>query len=518
MSCGLNFLNLTMLQGLPIFSAQEIKAIDAFTIQSEPISSIELMERAASKCSQWIIKEYDLKYIFKICCGLGNNGGDGMAIARQLLEQGYKVEVFIVNYSGSYSKDFLINKKRLEDSFPKFVMEVNDEKQLPHFHSTDIVIDALFGIGLSKPLFGLAAECVNHINKSGAEVIAIDVPSGLFVDKHTDKTLYITKATHTLTFQNPKLGFMFAENNSYVGKGHVLDIDLRWPKSIYDSCGTFYVTEQVIKQLIKPRPKFSHKGSFGHSLLVVGSQGKMGAAIMSAHALLRSGAGLLTVCVPQCGYDIMQTSVPEAMALVKGNDHLEFNELDVTTYSAIGLGPGIGTEENTQQCVKVILESAKTPLVIDADALNVISLHKEWLALISENSILTPHPKEFERLTKQVTNDFERHALQMEFSKQYKVYVVLKGAHTCMTSPDGTSYFNSTGNSGLAKGGSGDVLTGLITGLLAQGYSSFEASLIGVYVHGLAGDITKEEKGEVAMIPTDVVENIPSAFMKLVSN
>lgn len=507
-----------MQQGLPIFSAQEIKAIDAFTIQSEPISSIDLMERAALKCTQWIIKHYELKHIFKICCGLGNNGGDGLAIARQLLEQGYKVEVFIINYSGSYSKDFLINKQRLEDLFPQFIMEVNEVKQLPHFNATDIVIDALFGIGLSKPLFGLAADCVSHINKSGAEVIAIDVPSGLFVDKHTDKTLHVIKATYTLTFQNPKLGFMFAENNQYVGKGHVLDIDLRWPKSIYDCCQTFYLTEQAIKQFIIPRQKFSHKGSFGHSLLIVGSQGKMGAAIMSAHALLRSGAGLLTVCIPQCGYDIMQTSVPEAMALVKGNDHLEFTELDITHYSAIGLGPGIGTEQETQKSIKTILESAKKPLVIDADALNSISLNKEWLTLIPENSILTPHPKEFERLTKVVTNDFERHELQIAFSKQNKVFVVLKGAHTCITTSDGKSYFNSTGNSGLAKGGSGDVLTGLITGLLAQGYTSFEASVIGVYVHGLAGDITKDEKGEVAMVPTDVIEKLPNAFKQLTND
>jgi NAD(P)H-hydrate epimerase len=308
---------------------------------------------------------------------------------------------------------------------------------------------------------------------------------------------------------------MFAENNTYVGNGHVLDIDLKWTEEIQTNCHGFYVTENFIKQLIKPRQKFSHKGTFGHSLLVVGSYGKMGAAIMSAHSLLRSGAGLLTVCVPQCGYDIMQTSVPEAMALVNGNEFIQFNELDISAYSAIGIGPGIGTETDTQQSVKAVLQSSKKPLVIDADALNSISLNKEWLKFIPSNSILTPHPKEFERLTKSVANDFERHQLQIEFSKQHKVYVVLKGAHTCITTPDGKSHFNSTGNSGLAKGGSGDVLTGLITGLLAQGYSSFEASVIGVYVHGLAGDITKEEKGEVAMIPTDVIENIPFAFKHL---
>jgi hydroxyethylthiazole kinase-like uncharacterized protein yjeF len=236
---------------------------------------------------------------------------------------------------------------------------------------------------------------------------------------------------------------------------------------------------------------------------------------LASHSLLRSGAGLLTVCAPHCGYEIMQTAVPEAMVLVKGNEYIQLTELDINAYSAIGIGPGIGTEDDTQQSVKLILEQSKKPLVIDADALNTLSLNKEWLNLIPENSILTPHPKEFERLTKPVINDFERHHLQLEFSQQNNVFVVLKGAHTSITTPDGKSYFNSTGNSGLAKGGSGDVLTGLITGLLAQGYTPFEASVLGVYVHGLAGDITKQEKGELAMIPSDVINNLSHAFMYL---
>lgn len=504
-----------MHQALPIFSANQIKAIDAFTIQFEPISSIDLMEHAALKCSQWIMKHYDVKNIFKVCCGLGNNGGDGLAIARQLLENGYKVEVFIINYSDKHSDDFLINRKRLEQLFPKFLMDVHDAKHLPNIDASDIVIDALFGIGLSKPLDGLVAECVRVINTSHAKVISIDVPSGLFIDKHSDSTYSIIKAHETLTFQFPKLAFLFSENAAYVGNGYILDIGLKISDDIEKKSESFYLTEIFIKQLIHPRQKFSHKGTFGHSLLIVGSFGKMGAAIMSAHSLLRSGAGLLTVCVPQCGYEIMQTSVPEAMVLVKGTDYLKFEELDLKAYSTVGIGPGIGTEQDTQQSVKLILEQSEKPLVIDADALNAISLNKEWLNLIPLNSILTPHPKEFEGLTKTVINDFERHQLQIEFSKQYKVYVVLKGAHTCITTPEGKSYFNSTGNSGLAKGGSGDVLTGLITGLLAQGYTSFEASVIGVYVHGLAGDITKQEKGDIAMIPTDVISNLPKAFMSL---
>ena len=357
---------------------------------------------------------------------------------------------------------------------------------------------------------------MKEINESNAKVISIDVPSGLFVDKHSEASSFIIKAFDTLTFQFPKLAFLSSENAMYFGNGHILDIGLKISEDIQKQTEAFYLTENFIKHLIKPRQKFSHKGTFGHSLLLVGSFGKMGAAIMSAHSLLRSGAGLLTVCVPKCGYEIMQTALPEAMVLVQGNDFLKIEKLDLKIYSSVGIGPGIGTEEDTQQSVKYVLSQSKKPLVIDADALNGISLHKEWLKLIPINSILTPHPKEFERLTKSINNDFEQHQLQIEFSKQYQVYVVLKGAHTCITTPEGKIYFNSTGNSGLAKGGSGDVLTGLITGLLAQGYSSFESSLIGVYVHGLAGDITKKEKGEIAMIPTDVIEKIYAAFKQII--
>lgn len=504
-----------MSQALPIFSADQIKAIDTFTVQTEPISSIDLMERASLKCSQWIIKNYSIKYNFKIFCGLGNNGGDGLAIARQLLTQGYNMEIFIIHYTDKYSDDFLINKKRLEQLFSQFVNEVHDVKHLPKLNSSDIVIDALFGIGLSKPLDGLVAECVKAINDSHAKVISIDVPSGLFIDKHSETNSSIIIANDTLTFQYPKLAFLLPENALYVGNGHILDIGLKLNEDIRKQSESFYLTENFVKHLMKPREKFSHKGTFGHSLLVVGSFGKMGAAILASHSLLRSGAGLLTVCVPKCGYEIMQIAVPEAMVLAKGEDYLKFEELDLKPYSAIGIGPGIGTELDTQQSVKIILQQSLKSLVIDADALNAISLNKEWLKLIPEDSILTPHPKEFERLTKAVTNDFERHQLQLEFSKQYKVFIILKGAHTCITTPDSKCYFNSTGNSGLAKGGSGDVLTGLITGLLGQGYSSLDACVIGVYVHGLAGDITRQEKGEIAMIPSDVISNLPKAFMSL---
>ncbi len=503
---------------IPIFSAQTIKAIDAHTILNEPITSINLMERAALKCTNWIIKNYTSINAFKVFCGLGNNGGDGLAIARQLINKGCKVDVYIIYYSDKSSHDFLINKASLEALNPNCIHEIRSIENLPKLNSNDTVIDAIFGIGLTKPLVGLSADIVSIINKSQAEVISIDVPSGLFADIHSNHTDSIIKAHDTLTFQFSKLSFLFAENAEYIGNGHILDIGLIIPNELLDKCDTFYLTKSAITKILKPRQKFSHKGTFGHSLLIAGSYGKMGAAILASTSLLRSGAGLLTVCLPHCGYEIMQTSVPEAMTIVKGNDYLQLSELDLRPYSAIGIGPGIGTEEYTQEAVKLILEQSKKPLVIDADALNAMSQNKKWLNLIPENSILTPHPKEFERLTKPVTTDFERHQLQLDFSKTHHLFIILKGAHTCITTPDGKSYFNSTGNSGLAKGGSGDVLTGLLTGLLAQGYTSFETSLLGVFIHGLAGDITKEEKGEIAMIPSDIISNLPKAFLQLTTD
>lgn len=507
-----------MYNSMPIFTAQEIKAIDAHTILHEPITSIDLMEKAAIKCTDWIIKNYVSTQSFKVFCGLGNNGGDGLAIARLLIHNGFTVDVYIINYSKQSSPDFLNNKNQLEALQHKCIYEINSHENIPNLHSTDVIIDAIFGIGLTRPILDLPAAVVNAVNASLAKVISIDVPSGLFADTKSKSSFSIIKANETLTFQFPKLSFLFSENSPYIGNGHILDIELIIPNELLNRCDKFYLIKNAVSKLLKPRQKFSHKGTFGHSLLIAGSFGKMGAAILASKSLLRSGAGLLTLCIPKCGYEIIQTAVPEAMINVNGIDFLQLNELDLQPYSAIGIGPGIGKELDTQNAIQFILENSTKPLVIDADALNVISLNKDWLSLIPENSILTPHPKEFERLTKSVNCDFERHDLQLEFSKKNKLIVILKGAHTCITTPNSKSYFNSSGNSGLAKGGSGDVLTGIITGLLGQGYTPIESSILGVFIHGLAGDITKQEKGEIAMIPSDVIANLPSAFKQLVED
>ena len=491
---------------MKILSASQIRSADAYTIQHEPVSSINLMERAAAACVEWISKNAEKNYSFKIFCGPGNNGGDGLAIARMLLNAGFETKVFIVRESDKYSADFLENEKRLSNYHPLAIQNIKSEKDFPVIGYDDCVIDALFGTGLSKPLTGIFSKLIESINSSDAEIISIDLPSGLYADQHSDGVAII-HANHTLSFQLPKLAFMFAENEKYVGDFHLLEIGLDREFIAEIPAANNYLSKYFLQTLLKPRKKFSHKGNYGHALLVAGSKGKMGAALLAAKGCLRTGVGLLTMHVPETGIDIMQISCPEAMVAI--------GEMDFNKYAAIGIGPGIGIEAGAKEILKKYFHFAKAPMVLDADALNIISEERELLKLIPANSILTPHPKEFERLAGKTENDFERHELQLFFSKNHKVYVVLKGAHTCITTPDGISYFNSTGNPGMAKCGSGDVLTGIITSLLAQGYSSLESALLGVYLHGLAGDIAADKKGMDGMITRDVVNGVGEAWKNL---
>jgi len=498
-----------------VFSADQIRAADHYTIEHEPIVSTALMERAASACVNWIRSKSFRSKVIRVFCGLGNNGGDGLAISRMLLDIGYSVEVYIVRYSEECSEDFLANELALKELAIYEIANIYTEEKIPHIPEEDVVVDALFGSGLSRPIEGLVAQVIEQINLSKATVISIDIATGLFADQHTNPTTAIVKPTYTLSFQFPKQAFFFAENERFVGEFSVLDIGLHKDYVEKEPAKNYFLNDDFIKNLIKSRKKFSHKGTYGHALFIAGSFGKMGAAVLSAKALLRSGAGLLTMHIPGCGYEIMQSTVPEAMVISDKNDrHIsECHHSEI--YSVIGIGPGIGTGEDTKGILKTVLESSTRPMVIDADALNIISTHKELLTLIPKHSIITPHVKEFEKLTQKAGNDFERNHLQVEFSQINQVYVVLKGAHSCITTPDGHCYFNSTGNPGMAKGGSGDVLTGIITGLLAQGYSPLHATLIGVYVHGLAGDLSEIKNGEVTMIASDIIDALPIAFKHL---
>lgn len=501
---------------MKILSATQIRNADQYTIAHEPISSIDLMERAAGKCVEWIVEKIDKKKRIRIVCGLGNNGGDGLAIARLLHKKGYNIHLVIIRYSDKTSDDFKINEERIRKIKKLRIHDAHSISDFPSFEDTDVIIDAILGSGLAKPIDGLLYDVVQQINESNAFVISIDLPSGLFPENNTNNNVKgIIQAHVTLTFQVPKLSFLLPQNYLYVGEWVLLDIGLN--KEYLNSLdSSFYFMElNDIQQILKPRSKFAHKGNFGHALLISGSYGKIGAAILASKACLRSGAGLLTTHVPQCGYDIIQKTVPEAMCSVDDEKEFIAKLPDISKYNAIAVGPGIGINEQTQKIIKLLIQNAAIPLILDADALNILSENKTWLAFIPRYSILTPHPKEFERLAGKPTNDYERLQIQKEFSVKYSVYIIYKGAYSTISTPTGKLYFNSTGNPGMATGGSGDVLTGILLGLIASGYSSFDASIIGTYIHGLAGDIAAHEKGETSLMAGDIVDFIPNAFNKI---
>ncbi len=505
---------------MKIPSADQIRATDSFTIKKEPISSLDLMERASEACVNWIKERFDNKYEFKIVCGTGNNGGDGLAIARLLKKNHYKIEVLIINHSKNRSADFNANLEKLKliSNSNSCIDEINSIESFQTaflLNDNSVIIDALIGSGINKPIEGLASQIIELVNQSDKKIISIDLPSGLYGDKLNNIKDTIIKANYTLSFQFPKASFMYPETAGYVGEFNVLNIGLssKFIKGL--PVQNYLTTKEDIIPLLKKRTKFAHKGDFGHSLIIAGSYGKIGAAVLAAKACLKSGTGLLTMCIPKCGYEIIQATIPEGM--VEADPELNFisHEIEIEKYNSVAAGPGLGTNKHTQIFLDKLIQTTFIPLVLDADAINMISENKNWLNNIPENSVFTPHLKEFERLAGKSTNSSDRLELQRTFSKKYSVYVVLKGAHSSISCPNGDIHFNSTGNPGMAKGGSGDVLTGIITSFLAQGYSSEHACIIGVYIHGLAGDIAAQRLSEESMIASDIIESLGSAFKLL---
>jgi len=499
---------------MKILSSHQIRTVDAYTIEHEPISPINLMERAAMACVDWFIHHFDIRRRVAVFTGSGNNGGDGLAIARLLHLIGYDVSVYMLAGSEKLSPDALKNYQRLPDIHPQIL--TGDE--LPALNPSIVVIDALFGTGLSRPLEGLAAQTVAHINKSGCTVVSIDLPSGLFCDdNHKNNPENIIRAHHTLTFQQPKLSFFFAENAVFTGNCETLDIGLL-PEAIEKQNSDYFLLQKQNIAPVTPRRRFAHKGDFGHACLIAGSYGMMGACVLAAKACLRTGAGLVTAHIPQKGNDIMQISVPEALVSIDENPEAFSKVPDLSRYQAIGAGCGIGKRPETQQALLALLNAMKGcsgKLVLDADALNILSENRHWLKLLPPDSILTPHPKEFDRLAGISGNGYQRHLHQMEMAQKYSVIIVLKGAHTSIATPDGRCYFNVTGNPGMATGGSGDVLTGIIVSLLAQGWQPLQAACTGVWLHGAAGDSAVRKRGQQALIAGDIIKHIGKAFLQL---
>ncbi|MDL2308614.1 NAD(P)H-hydrate dehydratase [Bacteroidales bacterium OttesenSCG-928-B11] len=502
-----------------ILLSKAIRKSEEFTMRNESISSLDLMERAGTECASYIFQHFEPAGFDEIVvlCGPGNNGGDGLVIARLFAQQRLPVKVVLCNESGKTSTEFTENLQRLRAlSLSNLIILDFNEADLVLSPNT-LVVDALFGIGLSKPLKGYYAEIVDFINSSQSFCIAIDVPSGLFIDDHTPFTHKVVCASITLSFQFQKLAFVMPENSNRIGELVVLDIGLQIPE-VSDGQIFPFIEPELVRQILRPIPQYAHKGVFGHAMLIAGSREMPGAAFLAAHAALRAGAGKLTVHLPSVVAASLPVSLPEAMVDVDPHDDY-FTSINLQNYpfvNALAIGPGIGRNPKTKAALSMLIDEVQIPMVLDADALNILAENKTWLAYLPAGSILTPHPKEFERLAGKAENDFDRLEKAKYFAKRYGIILILKGCHSVVAMPDGNLFFNNTGNPGMATAGSGDVLTGLLLGLLARGYQPEEASLLGVYLHGLAGDMAVEDAESMeSLLASDIYKNIGRAYRKM---
>lgn len=497
---------------MKIFSAAQIKKADAFTISNEPISSLNLMERAAKSCVHFLSDQFRKGETFYLFCGNGNNGGDGFAMARLLYLKGFDVVIFSDLKNKNFSEDNKINQKKAKEisgiGFFDFE-EVGNFK----FKENGVFLDCLFGTGLNRKLEGKFEELIQFLNELKLHKISIDIPSGLFADEFITDDSVVFKADETLTFQFWKRTFLHPETGKFVGKVHVLDIGLNADFIEKETTKYFVIDAEIISKIYHPRNDFSNKGNFGKSLIVAGSFGKIGAAVLATKAALHSGSGITVTLAPTCGYEILQTSCPEAMFLKSGEDFCE--EISAEDDFVVGIGPGLGTDPTTETVFLNFFRAYQKHLIIDADALNILAKNPKDLKNIPKDSIFTPHPKEFERLFGKTENSFERLALARKKAKQLGIYIVLKDHHTQIITPESEVFYNITGNSGMAKGGSGDVLLGIITSILAQNYSPKNAAIFGVWLHGKAGDFAAEKYSKEAMIPTNLIEELGTVFKSL---
>jgi NAD(P)H-hydrate epimerase len=502
---------------MKIFNAEQIRALDAYTISQEPIASVDLMERAARVCHGKIIKKIKPSQRVMVLCGPGNNGGDGLVICKYLLQNQFNAFAVLPDLGRERSEDAQYHYLQLLQAYPEKIIEVKDEESLLALFGEEntLVVEALFGSGLNKPLSGFAAELVHCVNAHASVIFSVDMPAGLYTDKAVDKDDAVIEADVTFTFQHPKLAMMMAENARFVGHFEVLNIGLH-PKAIEQMpADYFFVEKALITSLLKKRVKHAHKGMYGHALLLAGSKGKSGAALLAAKACLKSGAGLLTVHGVKETLAANLITLPEAMSSEDPHPAHISDIAHLEKYTAVGIGPGIGTQDDTAAVLKKLLHYYNGPLVLDADALNILSENKTWLNFLPPNSILTPHPKEFERLSEKHSNSYERLSALRLFAMRHKSIVILKGAYSAIAMPDGHVFFNSSGNAGMAKGGSGDVLTGMILGLLARGYNAPQAALIGTYVHGYAADLLAKKTSLESMLASEVIDKIGRAFLKI---
>ena len=500
---------------MKIFAKEQIYEGDRLTAEKQGITSTELMERAGTQIFQWLhVRMQGAQVPIHVFCGIGNNGGDGLVVSRHLITHGYNVITYVVNCSDKRSKDFLNNYDRIKTVTKSWPILLSCTEEFPAIHQDDIIVDAIFGIGLNRPADDWVKQLFVHFRKSRAYTLSIDMPSGLYPDKVPEDENGVVWANHTLSFASPKLVFFLPQTAQYTQQWEILDIGLDQEYLFTTPGEAELIGKYEVLPLYRPRQKFSNKGTYGHGLIIGGSYGKMGAVVLSSIACLSIGAGLVTAFIPRCGYTTLQSSFPEAMVIADEHESVITNIDFNIEPTIIGIGVGMGTDPLTLGALEKFLKSNVTPLVVDADALNLLAKKKTLLKSLPENSILTPHPKELERLIGAWKDDFDKLKKAKAFSKKYKVIVVLKGAHTITVFGD-QMFVNSTGNPGMATAGSGDVLTGIITGLRCQGYDPVGAAIFGVYLHGRAGDIASMDIGYEGIIASHLIEYIGEAYKDL---
>lgn len=500
---------------MKILSSKQIYQLDKETISKQNISSAELMERAGTKVFEWLVKKFNKEQsVFKIFCGVGNNGGDGLVISRLLHQANYKVDVFVVSFSNKKSEDFQINEERLRQlNVP--LTKIEGVKDIPLLKKSDILIDAIFGIGLNRSPEGWVKDLIQNMNHSHAQIIAVDIPSGLFAQTPVKDAEAVVRAAHTLTFQVPKLSFILPETAPFVSHFECLNIGLDQEYIEKAEPLGEWVSIAHIKEIYRPRKKFGYKGTYGHVLIIGGSYGKIGAAVLSSKAAFRIGAGMVTTFIPKCGYQIVQTAIPEAMVITDK----ESDFITEITYefkpSSIGVGIGMGKNPITLEALHQLFKKFDGPYVIDADALNLISENKALLEVLPKNAVLTPHPGELKRLIGEWNDDYDKLEKTKRFSKKHQVIIVIKGAYTITVDQD-QLFVNTTGNPGMGTAGSGDVLTGIISGLRSQKYGAREAAILGVYLHGAAGDRAAAKMGEETIKAGDITDFLGPSFLDII--
>ncbi|NDV47857.1 NAD(P)H-hydrate dehydratase [Paludibacter sp. 221] len=491
---------------MKLLTENKIRELDLTTIDSEPISSIDLMERASDKIAQWIIEHINTACPLVFLIGKGNNGGDGLAVARMLSYAGYRCRVYLAFGKEQLSEESRINAERLPAE-----IAIISEKEIDSIPENAIVIDALLGTGVKGEITEPIVSIIRKINQLPNKVIAIDLPSGMKSEFGNAKQ-DIIKAHHTLTLEFPKLAMLLPEAGEYCGEISILPIGL--DKTYIENTDTtyYFATEEEIRTLLIKRGKFAHKGTYGHTLLICGSRGMAGAAILAAGGALRSGCGLVTAHIPCDERFSIQAKYPSAMLSLDENSYFSQQPQNIEKYSSIGIGCGLGQADDTKTALENLLKKATVPLVIDADALNIIAENKHLIKLIPANSVLTPHPGELKRLVGEWNDEEEKINLCTRLAKETNSVIVVKGAYTMIALPEGKCIFNPTGNPGMAKGGSGDVLTGFIAGLIARGYEAEKAAILGVYFHGVAGNKAAKVFGQESMNSLDMIDFLNVEF------